>query len=153
MSPSIIQFVTSLLTPLVVAVVTAVLTVQLSFRRFQSERWWDRKADAYSRIIEALHHLVAHASMTWAEWVENATYSDEYKKKVLASQEKAFIDLEMVTGVGAYVISDEAAKVLAQLASRPKHENPWDDLDANQSDYAQALAKIRELAKKDLKVR
>jgi hypothetical protein len=62
MSPLVSQ-IANFATPPVVAVLTAIITVQLSFRRFQAERWWDRKADAYSRIIEALHHAIAHASM------------------------------------------------------------------------------------------
>ena len=153
MPPWIGQFVTTYVMPLAVAVVTAVLTVRLSFRQFQSERWWDRKADAYSKIIEALHHLATFSSMTWGEVTETATYTDDYRAKLLESYRKAVIDLEMATGVGAYVISDEAAKVLADLASRPKDENPWSALDDDVRAYSDALAKIRELAKKDLKVR
>jgi hypothetical protein len=153
MSSSATQFIASLITPLLVAVVTAVLTVQLSFRRFQAERWWDRKADAYSRIIEALHHVVAHASMTWKEWTENAEFGEDYKKERVQSYRKAISELEVATGVGAYVVSDETAKILAELDSRPSHDNPYDAIDAELSDYKKALTKIRELAKKDLKVR
>jgi hypothetical protein len=153
MSSSIIQFVASLITPLLVAVVTAVLTVQLSFRRFQAERWWDRKADAYSRIIEALHHVVAHASMSWQEWNEHATFPEDYRKELSESYGKALKELKLVTGIGAYVISDEAAKILAELDSRPQHDNPYDAIDAALTDFKKALSDIRQLAKKDLKVR
>ncbi len=153
MSSSIIQFVTSLITPLLVAVVTAVLTVQLSFRRFQAERWWDRKAEAYSRIVEALHHIVAYTSMSWKDWNEDATVREADKKELLQSYEKAVKELRLATGIGAYVISDEAAKILTELESRPEHDNPYDAIDAALSDYQKALTKIRQLAKKDLKVR
>ena len=91
--------------------------------------------------------------MRWGEVAEAETYNEHYKEKVLEAYNKAIIDLQMATGVGAYVISDEAAKVLTQLASRPRHENPWDNLDDDTQAYAQALIKIRELAKRDLKVR
>src|SRR3984893_13906661 len=109
MSSGVIQFTTSLLTPLLVAVVTAVLTVQLSFRRFQAERWWDRKAEAYSKIIEALHHAVAYTSMSYSDWVENVEHTEEYKERLGESYSKALKEIEIATGVGAYIISDEAA--------------------------------------------
>jgi hypothetical protein len=62
-------------------------------------------------------------------------------------------DLEIATGVGAYVISNETAKILAELDSRPSHDKPYEMIEADLSDYKKALAEIRELAKKDLKVR
>ena len=153
MSSSVIQFVASLVTPLLVAVVTAVLTVQLSFRRFQAERWWDRKADAYSRIIEALYHVVAHASMTQEVWYEDAKFHEEYKKERVESYRKALRDLEMATSVGAYVISEEAAKILTEVAKRQRIKGPNEAMADQFEEYTNALTKIRELAKKDLKVR
>jgi hypothetical protein len=152
MSSSIIQFVASLVTPLLVAVVTAVLTVQLSLRRFQAERWWDRKADAYSRIVEALYHVIAHASMSYKEYFEDARFHEDYKKERVESYQKAVRDLEIATGVGAYVISDEAAKILTEVAKRPRIRGSDEAIAAEFDDYTNALTKVRELAKKDLKV-
>ena len=58
------QWLTSSLAPvipsLVVGVCTAIITVRLSLRRFRSERWWERKADVYSRIVEALHNAMEY---------------------------------------------------------------------------------------------
>jgi hypothetical protein len=156
MSPLVSQ-IANFATPPVVAVLTAIITVQLSFRRFQAERWWDRKADAYSRIIEALHHAIAHASMASDECLTGyVEYSEEYRKRILDSYRKAQIDLEIATGVGAYVISDEAAKILKDLEHRPPQVDPLDTygrLEADLKDYEKALDEIREIAKKDLKVR
>ena len=135
MSSGVIQFTTSLLTPLLVAVVTAVLTVQLSFRRFQAERWWDRKADAYSPIIEAPHHLVAYTTMTYERWTEEANFSEDYKREMEECSGKAFKELRIATGIGAYVISDEAAKILSELDARPAHENPYDQIEGDLSEY------------------
>jgi hypothetical protein len=148
-------FISQAVTSLAVAVVTAVLTVQLSLRRFQSERWWDRKADAYSKIIEALHHVVAYSSMVLKD-IESGEYRKEYKEEMVEPYRKAIRELEIATGIGAYVISDEVAKILGELASRPDYEEPGDtygNVGRDYDDYQKALTKIRELAKKDLKVR
>ena len=50
-----------LLVGLVVAVVASLVTVRLSLKRFYAERWWDRKADAYTRVIAALHQMNGRA--------------------------------------------------------------------------------------------
>jgi len=89
----------------------------------------------------------------WKDWNEDATVREADKKELLQSYEKAVKELRLATGIGAYVISDEAAKILTELESRPEHDNPYDAIDAALSDYQKALTKIRQLAKKDLKVR
>jgi hypothetical protein len=93
--------------------------------------------------------------MSWEEWTENAKFPEDYKKELLESYGKALKDLKLVTGtgIGAYVISDETAKILAELDSRPQHDNPYDAIDADLTDFKSALSNIRQLAKKDLKVR
>jgi hypothetical protein len=35
---------------------SAWITYRLAFRRFRREKWWERRADAYIRIVEALHN-------------------------------------------------------------------------------------------------
>lgn len=42
-------------TALVVALLGAWVTVQLAYRRFRKEKWWERKFDTYDRVIDALY--------------------------------------------------------------------------------------------------
>ena len=44
----------ALIPALVVSIITAYVTVRLSIRQFYSQRWWDKKAEAYSQILEHL---------------------------------------------------------------------------------------------------
>lgn len=57
------------------------LTVYFALRRFRSERWWDRKADAYSRIIESLHHMTVYCEMELREQATGVPPSEEYQKE------------------------------------------------------------------------
>ena len=41
---------------ILIAAVSSWITVQLALRRFRRERWWERKTDAYTKVIEALHN-------------------------------------------------------------------------------------------------
>lgn len=49
------DFASHLITALVSGVVSAWLTYILAWRRFRTEKWWERRADAYEKIIDALH--------------------------------------------------------------------------------------------------
>lgn len=41
----------------VIAVVSAHVTVRLAIRRFRAEKWWERKADIYAAVFNALHEV------------------------------------------------------------------------------------------------
>ena len=146
----------TVLPSLIVGVCTAVITVRLSLRRFHAERWWERKADAYSRIVEALHGVMEYCSARSHEDRTGRETSEEKKRQLLDDYNRAIHELKKATGVGAYIISDAVAVALARLEARPRldpKECAWFELfDADYDAYKKTLAEIRELAKKDLRV-
>ena len=146
----------SLIPALLIAVITSVLTVRLSLKRFHAERWWERKAEAYSRIVESLHHLMEYSSAMSEESTHSVEFTEERRKDLVDNYRSAHRDLRKATGIGAYIISDEVAAVLSRLEARPQlawNDNPpWEIFDADLSAYKEALEQIRRLAKKDLRV-
>ena len=44
------------LSGIAIAAVSSWITVQLSKHKFRSERWWEKKVEAYERVIEAFHN-------------------------------------------------------------------------------------------------
>jgi hypothetical protein len=51
------EFVSTLISNVFIALVSSLFAVYFSLRRFRSEKWWERRAETYERIIEALYHL------------------------------------------------------------------------------------------------
>ncbi len=47
----------TLLVSVLAAVIAARLTLRAATAQFTSERWWERKADAYSGLVHALHAM------------------------------------------------------------------------------------------------
>src|SRR5271166_4371368 len=110
-----LQFIPNLVNSLIVSGFTAFLTVRFALGRFKKEHWWERKVDAYSRIIEALHHVIAYITMsTQQSQFENPS---EHKAEIESSYEKAMRDLWMAADVGGFIISNDVAKILAELES------------------------------------
>ena len=143
----------NLVVSLVVSVCAATVTVWLSLRRYRTERWWEHKAEAYSRIINALHALAAHLeARADAELGEGYDQAEDDRRR--SEGDRAAIELQKATEIGAYVISAEAADALSRLRYRPRpgmEEGDWYAVFASDRDaYTRALAEIRALAKADL---
>src|SRR5207249_1201102 len=115
------------------------------------------KAEAYSRIVEALHALMEYCS-TMADADRGVPYSEERKKELGDESHRAYLELRKATGIGAYIVSDEVAAVLAKLEARPSlgpdggRTPVFEIMDSDFESYKQALFEIRSLAKKDLGV-
>ena len=87
-------------------VVSAISTVRLALRRFRSEKWWERKADSYSRIIEALHQL---KRTTQSEI--NAIHADpgeEASAEIGRIERESHSELHRAIDTGSILLSTEA---------------------------------------------
>jgi hypothetical protein len=147
----------SLIPSLIVGVCIAVFSVRLALRRFHAERWWERKAEAYSRIVEALYHAKEYcAARSSDEKTAGRQITPEREKELSEGYQHACRELRKAASVGAYIISDEVAKVLSALEKRPRldpKDTAWVEIfDADYEAYKKALGDVRTLAKKDLRV-
>lgn len=146
----------SFLASLFLAACTAFITVRLSLRRFHAERWWERKAEAYSRIVEVLYQAMEYCASHLHEEASGKELSEDRDRELSEGYVRSYRELRKVAAVGAYMISDEAARTLASLLNRPrldpKHCAWVEVFDDDFKAYKEALEKIRALAKNDLKV-
>ena len=146
----------SLIPALIVGICTAVFSVRLALRRFHAERWWERKADAYSRIVEALYHAMEYCAARSDEDMTGRQISEEREKELSEGYQLAHRELRKAASVGAYIISDDVAEALATLERRPRLDPKdcasFELFEADYEAYKKALVEIRALAKKDLRV-
>ena len=157
MSQSLTSLIVGIFPSLVVAICTAIITVRLSLRRFRAERWWERKADTYSRIVEALHNAMEYCEAMSDESLTHNVITPERKAQLIQDYRQATLELRKATGVGAYIISPEIADALARSQARPELDwqttAPFEFYDHEREGYKAALGEVRELAKQDLEVR
>ena len=124
-------------------------------KRLYSEKWWQRKEQAYTEIIEALYDLLQYCEIKkedYGEREESETMKDMADKYTLA-----YWKVKKATTIGAFSLSAEAAKVLIDLNKRPRldwHENPsWEIYEYDYQFYIEALGKIVKAANDDLQAR
>jgi len=153
--PWYIQLALTLISSLMVAVVTALLTVKLSLRKFYTERWWERKADAYSRIVEA---LLRHKNYVEQKLEIEMSYPKEDRgkgKDIERQWADANAELERAVDLGAFVISEETEEIIRKFLKRPigdpNYYSPVDVMETDLSYVKKCLSSVKVAAKKDLR--
>jgi hypothetical protein len=159
------NLVMTLLSGLFVAAVTSILTVRLALWRFHSEKWWERKAELYSRLMEVLFDMHSY-NRQWLEDLEEYMFSEqgsaqtEEQKKhlesLLSRHQKAEDEVHKIVVIGAFIVSDAVADDLMQL--RKAHaeaeaeflDDPHESAEKSFKAVEDCLARVREHAKEDL---
>jgi len=156
--PWYITLTLTLIPSLVVAIVVSILTVRLSLRKFYTEKWWERKADAYSRIVEALLMHKNYAEQKLKIEMSRAEEDSANKKNLEKQWSDANAELERSVDLGAFVISEETEKIIRKFLNRTSIDpDYWDGpffeiIEADISSTKKCLSEVKKSAKKDLKV-
>ena len=150
----IFQSVLIVLVPaLMVAVITAYVTVKLATRQFYSQRWWEKKAEAYSHIIEHLANMQYYFEEMFDEGIGDKTLSEEEKDRLLKAYRQAKESITRAVAIGAYIVSDGAVSTLEEfLRQLGRRTDDWiGDLDTKYALVKECIASVREYAEADLR--
>ena len=141
---------------LITTVFAAFFSARWAVRRAFQERWWTRKEQTYSEIVEALHDLLRYSSFEAENYFNRHRGNHPKEREFLERYSEAYWKVQKMTDIGPFVISEEAAKILQELRDRPEldieNNAPFDVREQEASYYREALEGIRKCAKKDLKV-
>jgi len=147
----------SFVSALALAVLSALVSVQLALRRFRAERWWERKAEAYSALLIALFDVQRSLDYEIRRIEEGAQLSESYLKDLKDRSRAGYTEIRKAGVIGTFLFGAEAATRINQLVDSldtPKHgldfyEEVGEDFDAVRS----ALVDLKQIAKRDLAVR
>ena len=142
---------------LIVVVFTSILTVHLAIRRFYKEKWWEKKHETYSHLIETLHHLKNYAAEQY-EGEINPDYITEKKRQELTRDWNKFSrEFTKLRDLASFHLSDEAVAILDEYqkkkAEARKSRTIFEWIDGDLAAASQCLEALKEAAKRDLKVK
>lgn len=145
----------TLFTGIILAIISSWFTVQLSLRRFQKEKIWERKFEAYIKIIEALHHVKDYIAIEEDFLIgirsrENA--SPEYLSNSYAKYRTANDEVKKYKNIGELIISEEAVLLLNEYfkSTNVNTSNYMDDINSIWDAATSCLNHLVVIAKKDL---
>jgi hypothetical protein len=144
------------LSAIFIAAVSSWITVQLSLRQFRTEKWWERKADAYAKVIETLYNSKEFSDHHLEAFGNGREVPDEVDADVRAKSKAAHAEIRRIANVGAFLLSDQAMLRLNQFRNDEKSAgNTTDWYEYLESDWkavSSCLEDFIKIAKVDLRV-
>lgn len=147
----------TVLSNFVISVITAWVTVWLSLGRFRTEKWWTKKAESYSAIIEALHHMKEYCLAELKSIERSQELSSQSRDELFSKFNKGIQEVDLAADVGSFIISIEAVNLLKDF--QKNHEqivfgnDVYKYFDEQASIIDNCLDSLRKIARKDLKVK
>jgi hypothetical protein len=146
----------SFLGALGVGVVTAVVSVRLALRRFRSERWWERKTDAYSALFLGLFNVQRSLLHEVRRVEEGFKPSEEYSRELHDRARAGYLEIRQAAVLGTFFFSDDTAArldlLVDQLDDPGYNLDLYEQVSADLAAVSSALTDLKSLAKRDLAV-
>jgi hypothetical protein len=99
----------------VIAILGAFLAAHLSTLRFRTEKWWERKASAYSELVEALHHMKWYPSEHIDAAIENRELPDEDKADYWKQYKDARRNVWKIADSASFLVSPKVNKAIVEM--------------------------------------
>jgi protoheme ferro-lyase len=139
-----------------VAVISALITVNLALKRFYSEKWWEQKLAAYTRIIEALFQMKLYSDEQLHAYHEQRDISPEREAELTELWRNGRREIARTATIGAFIISPAASasveKLLEDLTASGSDGGGVQVLYEEAAALDQCLNQMRELARRHLNV-
>ena len=135
------------------AILAARITLRTAAAQFTSERWWERKADAYSGLVHALHEMQGYVATLRELHAGEQTGMAEDHLKVQWRHGRD--ELVRAAAQHAFVIHRDAATELDRVTGALRYGSngrPHAEALAGEAEALTAgLGRIREIATRDLR--
>lgn len=146
-----------LVVQILLSIGAAFLGAWLTARRFRNDKWWEKKAQAYSELVVALHHMRWPSSEHFDAFVENREVSEEYNEELWRESRKARKEVWKIADSSSFLISSEVLKAVVEmergLAAARNFQSWIDHLDIEGAAIDQCLKKVKEIGAKELGVK
>ncbi len=116
-------------------VVSSVLTHAFTTQRFYSQKWWERKADVYSTILETLSELLAQEDFELNNLEDGRSVDEDTQRLIRNRRLPAQWRLSQLENIGAFVASEDVAKHL-KLTLKVLSDHSDDAIKQDASDTA-----------------
>lgn len=135
-------------------VATSVVLYNARLAKFAREKWWERQADVYARIIEALAGMVYYHEEHLTAYEEGRNIPERLKAETEEYWQRSYTELKKASAVGAFLISSDAEVALRKMwkdKDKPIDSQDW--YGQLENDYVAArdcLNSLVQCAKRDL---
>ena len=139
---------------MLIAVLTAVVTVWLALRRFYSEQWWSRKAQAYVEILSSLFKVKSYVHTRLTQNMSAFALMAADEAELLQRAREGYDELFRSAAVNVLFLPARAQALLENIL--PFVRNSWlpdayEQLEPVMAAIETCISELRAIAKIDLK--
>lgn len=142
---------------IIIAAVTSILTVRLAIRRFHEEKWWEKKQEMYSRLLETLHHLKNYAAEHYEGQINLDYITDDKREELRKDWKKFSREFAKLLDLASFHLSSEAVAVLDEYEKKKakacQSDNIFEWIDGDLAAVSDCLEALKKAAKRDLNVK
>ncbi|KRG87986.1 hypothetical protein ABB34_02475 [Stenotrophomonas daejeonensis] len=140
---------------LLLALFAAWIAVWLTRNKFRSERWWEKKAAAYERVIDAFHKAKRYDDEHLRAEELDIAFDDARKAQLNAGAAEARDEILRSADIGSFILSPKALEILSKYKdaseNMPRQESWYEHLDMSWSIANDHMKQFVAEAKADLK--
>lgn len=149
-------FLSQLVIGLAIALASSWITVRLSRRQFQTDRWWEKKAEAYERVIEAFHNAKRFALEHLNAACKGREVAEDRDAELRKCAKEARDEIVRASDIGSFILSSQALSILAKYEAEsekvPENSETWQDyLDADWANTNRCMKEFITEAHRDLR--
>ena len=135
----------------------AFLGAYLAARRFRSEKWWERKATAYSELVVALHEMKWPSSEHLDAEIVGRTVSDSDGEEQWKQFKAARRNVWRIADASSFLVSPEVLnavqKMESALGKSTSAESWFERLDVENSAVQECLDTVKALGRAELGIK
>ncbi|MGV8024990.1 MAG: hypothetical protein AB2L18_00325 [Anaerolineaceae bacterium] len=150
-----IQFISTLFSSIIIATFTSWITVRLSLKQFHSQRWWERKLEAYTQILNSLYDIKHTMQWHLEEYEGERKISDIQQSELNNKFMKGLGEIDRFANLDLFVFSKKIVMKVNELTkeiNNVKGVDYYSDLEDYFNIASKYLVEIRDIAIKDLKI-
>jgi hypothetical protein len=138
----------------IVGVSSGLFVSLLANRDFRRQRWWERRADAYSRVIEALSDMLDYYSNLYDAELEHRKLPPEREAELETHWRQGLRHVRRAANAGAFLFSAEAEAALEEFMSADKtfHDSHFEHLEHYHVAIEKCLRSFVSTSKRDLQI-
>lgn len=136
------------------AIIGASLTGWFAVRRFRAERWWDRKYQAYSDVLEALNLIRADLESSFEAHITHRDIPEDEASALLVAYRDGRKSIEKQRAIGGLVLGDTVVEELHKFEQMMKRASAGSDyfeyLDDSLAAVKKCISTVISLGRSDL---
>ncbi|HYX07560.1 MAG TPA: hypothetical protein VE912_12585 [Bacteroidales bacterium] len=139
----------------IVSIIAAWFTIQISFRKFSTQKWWERREQTYAEIVGILSSLLMYLDNRYEDVLRIRELSDTEKKELFAKLRDEKEKIELIAREGAFRISPKSTNALQLLVKllNKYGSDPVKGIENHSKAVSECLETINSEAKIDLGIR